>query len=386
MHEKILEMLRSINRRLENSPKVKTALAILLSILLAATGIYSQSPYIKAITILVLSLVAARFIDARIDQSIRKLSENSLVDQMIGILHRPIFWSVILLGVLVAVMVAQAPEKVVQISQSAVFSALAFLWMLFALSASKLFLETISRRGDIVSLIRSQTLPLFINLAAVIIIALGIYFIFQAWHVDMTAWLASAGIAGIAIGFAAKDTLANLFSGVFIMADAPYTIGDYVVIDNTVRGEITHIGIRSTRLLTRDDVEVTIPNSVMGNSKVINESGGPHEKFRIRVKISIAYGSDLDQVNDILISIATTEPEICTTPEPRVRFRNFGPSGLEIELLGWVDKPEFRGRVMHALNSSIYKRFMAEGIEIPYSKQDIYIKEIPGESANPGNS
>jgi small-conductance mechanosensitive channel len=221
---------------------------------------------------------------------------------------------------------------------------------------------------------------LFTNLAAIIIIALAVYFIFQAWHIDMTAWLASAGIVGIAVGFAAKDTLANIFSGVFIMADSPYKIGDYVVLDNNERGKITHIGIRSTRMLTRDDVEVTVPNSIMGNSKIINESGGPHEKFRIRVKVGVAYGSDADQVERILLDVARTEPRVCESPEARVRLRTFGPSSLDYELLCWVNEPELRGRVLHHLNTAVYKAFNQEGIEIPYSKQDLYIKEMPESS------
>ncbi|MFT5274966.1 MAG: MscS family membrane protein [Cryomorphaceae bacterium] len=86
----------------------------------------------------------------------------------------------------------------------------------------------------------------------------------------MTAWLASAGIIGIAVGFAAKDTLANLFSGVFILADSPYKLGDYVVLEDNSRGKVTQISLRSTRMLTRDDVEVTVPNSITGNTKIIN--------------------------------------------------------------------------------------------------------------------
>jgi small-conductance mechanosensitive channel len=193
----------------------------------------------------------------------------------------------------------------------------------------------------------------------------------------MTAWLASAGIVGIAIGFAAKDTLANLFSGVFILADAPYKIGDYVVLDSGERGKVTHIGIRSTRLLTRDDVEITIPNAIMGNTRIINESGGPHEKFRIRVSVGVAYGSDIDQVKEMLMNIAVTEPHVCETPTPRVRFRTFGASSLDIDLMCWVVNPEVRDVVLDTLNTTIYKQFKAEGIEIPYSKQDIYIKEMP---------
>ena len=193
----------------------------------------------------------------------------------------------------------------------------------------------------------------------------------------MTAWLASAGIVGIAVGFAAKDTLANLFSGVFILADTPYKIGDYVVLDGNQRGKVTHIGLRSTRLLTRDDVEVTVPNSIMGNSKVTNQSGGPHPKFRIRIQIGVAYGTDIDEVESILMNIAEEEDLIVKYPEPRVRFRTFGASSLDFELLGWIENPEYKGRATHFLNSAIYKRFNEANIEIPYAKQDLYIKELP---------
>ena len=227
------------------------------------------------------------------------------------------------------------------------------------------------------ALIRTQTRPLFQNLAYIVVLIIAVYLIFRSWNVDMTAWLASAGIAGIAIGFAAKDTLANLFSGVFILADGPYKIGDYVVLDSGERGKVTHIGIRSTRLLTRGDVEITIPNAVMGNTRISNESGGPYEKFRIVVQVGVAYGSDIDQVKAILMDVAEKESEVCTEPEPRVRFRSFGNSSLDVELLCWVESPEVRGRVLDALNTIIYKRFNAENIEIPYSKHDVYIKEMP---------
>lgn len=103
-------------------------------------------------------------------------------------------------------------------------------------------------------------------LMIIVVTALAVYFVFLAWQIDVTAWMASAGILGLAVSFAAKDTLANLFSGVFIVADAPYKLGDFIVLDSGERGEVTHIGIRSTRLLTRDDVEVTVPNSIMGNA------------------------------------------------------------------------------------------------------------------------
>jgi len=241
----------------------------------------------------------------------------------------------------------------------------------------RIIIITLAYHENDTSLIRVETLPLFSNLSIVVISAIAIYMVFQAWNIDMTAWLASAGIVGIAIGFAAKDTLANLFSGVFIMVDAPYKIGDFIVLDSGERGEVTHIGIRSTGILTRDDVEVTIPNSIMGNTKIINESGGPHKKYRIRVKVSVAYGTDVDLVRKVLLDVAIKQSGICDTPEPRVRFRELGDSGLHFELLCWIDEPVLQGRSLDAMNEQVYKQFLIEGIEIPYNKQDLYIKDFP---------
>jgi len=375
-----------MGERMDRSPILKTTMILLLAALAAGLGLYTELDHIKAAVVLVLALAISQLIEIMMEYVIPRMVEKTstnLDDRVIGILHRPLFWTVILLGLVIALSIAGVHDGLEQVVRSGIFSILVFLWMLFALQVSRMVLLKISRRTGRAKLVSFQTLPLFTNLAAVIIVALGIYFIFQAWQIDMTAWLASAGIIGIAVGFAAKDTLANLFSGVFIMADSPYKLGDYVVIDNEVRGKITHMGIRSTRLLTRDDVEVTIPNSLMGNSKVVNESGGPHEKFRIRIKIGVAYGTDLDQVNDILMEIAAAEPEVCQSPEPRVRYRAFGASGMDLELLAWVEEPELRGKVVHLLVMTIYKRFQQEGIEIPYNKQELFIKELPT-AAKPG--
>ncbi len=380
MENKTPEKLRSISDRMNKSPALKTGIIVILSALALVTGMYTESTYIKAISVLVLSLCAAQLVEVIVELIIRRYAqkpENTLNDKLVGILHKPLFWSVILIGLVIAISLVEGPVRLEQTVSSTAFSILVFLWMQFALRASRMLLQRMSRRKTTALLISSQTLPLFTNLAAVVIVALGVYFIFQAWDIDMTAWLASAGIIGIAVGFAAKDTLANLFSGVFIMADSPYKLGDYVVIDDNVRGKITHMGIRSTRLLTRDDVEVTIPNSLMGNSKVVNESGGPHEKYRIRISMDVAYGTDLDQAVELLEGIAKAEPEVCNTPEPRVRYRAFASSGVNLELLAWVAEPELRGKVVHLLIMAVYKGLRQAGIEIPYSKQELFIKEMP---------
>lgn len=336
--------------------------------------------WLQSIAIIVVSLVVAWVFDRFISSALRKIAAQTRFqfdDRLIDYLHNPVYVSVILLGLALAATVFQIPPPFDFFIFSSLKTIAYLLWTVFVLRTTRSILRYFAAHERHVSILHPQTLPLFENLAIIIIVVLAVYVVFTAWDVDMTAWLASAGIVGIAVGFAAKDTLANLFSGVFILADAPYKIGDYVVLDTGERGEITHIGIRSTRMLTRDDVEVTVPNSVMGNTKIFNESGGPAEKSRIRIAVGVAYGSDIDKVREILMNIALTDEAVCEEPEPRVRFRQFGASSLDYELLVWIEQPMLRGRVIDVLNTEIYKAFIAEGVEIPYSKHDIYIKEMP---------
>ncbi len=336
--------------------------------------------YLQAMLILLISLSVAKITSIIITTVVMRFVRNTkttLDNKIVAVLHAPVFYTVILIGLGAAINWLDLPPRFHDSTVSIVATLAIFLWSLFFIRLMRIVITSLAYRKNNHSLIRIETLPLFLNLSIVFISAMAIYMIFQAWDIDMTAWLASAGIVGIAIGFAAKDTLANLFSGVFIMVDAPYKIGDFIVLDSKERGEVTHIGIRSTRILTRDDVEVTIPNSIMGNTKIINESGGPHKKYRIRIKVSVAYGADIDQVRQVLMDVALGQKEICQIPVPRVRFRELGDSGLHFELLCWIDEPVLRGRSIDAMNELVYKQFLVEGIEIPYNTQDIYIKGLP---------
>jgi len=337
----------------------------------------APDPYLQALVIVVLFYVLAKVVDVVITRFIKKWIQQTsftLDDQILAIFHQPVFVSVMLFGLALAAERIALPDTVRFLTLSALKTVAIFIWAGAAGRFLKLLLGLVSRDHLRFPLVQERTLPLFNNLLMILVVGLGVYFIFLVWEIDVTAWMASAGIIGLAISFAAKDSLANLFSGVFIVADAPYKLGDFIVLDSGERGEVTHIGIRSTRLLTRDDVEITVPNSIMGNAKITNEAGGPHEKYRIRVKVGVAYGSDLKKVHDLLLDVARCHPEVCKSPEPRVRFRAFGDSSLDHELLCWVDRPVLRGRVLHMLNTAIYNRFLAEGVEIPFPQRDVHLR------------
>jgi len=328
--------------------------------------------------------VLAVLIRVVVFRSLRRLAglSASLVDdRILQDLRKPVFTTILFIGLSFATNVAMLPIGTSVIVNS-LLSVIVASWMRAILRISDSLLDTLGNHEHF-TLIETRTIPLFDLSTKLLTILFGSYVLLLIWGINPVGWLASAGIVGIAVGFAAKDTLANLFSGFFIVADAPYKIGDYINLDSGERGRVSAIGLRSTRLLTRDDVEITIPNGVIANAKIINESGGPHLKIRTAVPVGVAYGSDVDQVMRILGEIGLAHPETCANPEPRVRLRGFGSSSLDFDLLIWIDHPEQRGRIKHELLMEIYKAFDREGIEIPYSKHDVYIKETPASAPEP---
>jgi MscS family membrane protein len=337
---------------------------------------FAPNPYIQAILIIILFIGLAKILDLIVIRFIRGWLEKTTFDldeTVLNIVHKPVFISIILIGFGLATERLELKEIINFVTLGGLKTIGVLIWFSAIIKITKLILDLLSQDESQFKLIQDRTLPLFHNLFFILTIGLSFYVLFLIWDIDLTAWMASAGILGLAVSFAAKDTLANLFSGVFIMADAPYKLGDYIVLESGERGDVTNIGIRSTRLLTRDDVEITVPNSIMGNTKIINEAGGPHEKYRIRVKVGVAYGSDIDKVQDVLLDEAKQNKNVCKNPRPRVRFRSFGNSSLDHELLCWVRKPVFRGKVLHQLNTAVYKRFIKENIEIPFPQRDIHV-------------
>ncbi len=342
----------------------------------------SERPEFRQLAILVGAIVLAllvRLLFVRVITALTRKTVTDVDNRIARELRGPVFWTIILVGVGVAYQEFQAPSRVDYFVLGIVETMIALIWAMTLMRIGRILLAVVSGMVDKIKWIEPRTLPLFDMILTVVVIGGFLYAFCLAWSIPLTSWLASAGVLGIAVGFAAKDTLSNLFSGIFIVADTPYKVGDYVVLDNTIRGEVLEIGMRSSRLLTRDDIEVTVPNAVIANAQIVNETGGPNEKMRVRVKVEAAYGSDIDQVEEVLMSCVEGVEHVVEDPSPRVRFRSFGASGLVFELLAWIEKPVYRGRVLHALNGKVYKAFAHTGIEIPYAKQDVYVKEMPGQ-------
>jgi len=347
---------------------------------------FDRFPYVEALAIVVAFALLARLTDRLLSGSLRRFaarSETEFDDKVIEALHRPVFTTVGLVGLILATYRLDLSSTLESNTVTIVQTILVIVWITFALRLFRLVLGTMRRNEDRFGMVQPTTEPLLANTAAVVFFVVAVYLILVIWDINITGLVASAGIVGLALSFAAQDTLSNLFAGVAILSDRPYRIGDFIILDTGERGEVTRIGLRSTSLLTRDDVEVSIPNGVMGATKIVNEAGGPPRQYRIRASVGVAYGSDADQVVEVLNSVAVDHPRTLAHPEPRVRFTAFGDSSLDFDLLCWIVRPVDRGQVLHELNLEIYRRFAAAGIEIPFPQQDVHIKEMPQGTAGP---
>jgi len=342
--------------------------------LLNISGI-STSPYIKsAVTILIFIVIAwlSDFFFSKILRRVTRFTETDVDDRIIALAHKPIFFTVLFIGVALSALYLELPPKAVFYFEGLIYSFLTVLWMITFIRISSLLIEYILQRPADVSVHHKDIMPVVENISKITIIAVSLMVLLSLWKINITPLVASAGIAGAVVAFAAKDTMSNVFGGISIFFDKPFKIGDYIILDQGERGEVVSIGIRSTRIKTRDDIMITIPNSIIANSKIINESA-PIPKSRTRVSVSIAYGSDIDMVEKILLEIASGNDNVSMEPLPRVRFRAFGDSALNFELLCWTNEPALRGKTIHELNSGIYKRFNSEGIKIPFPQRDIHM-------------
>jgi len=339
-----------------------------------------EQPAARAGLILVASLIAGvalNLVLRLVVMRVTRRTRTDLDDRLMRILRPAVFMTVVLLGGKLAVLSLDLAPAANRLTFNLIQTLLVLLWMTAGVRMSSAIWQAAGGLAARVSWLDERTIPLFDNLSRVVLIGGAIYALMVAWSLDVKPWLASAGIAGIALGFAAKDTLANLFGGIYIMVDAPYKIGDWVNLDSGERGRVSGIGLRSTRLITRDDVEIILPNAQIANGKIVNESGGPSEKFRVEIRVGVAYGSDVDRVKEVLLGAAKEVEFASREPEPRIRFAEMGDSALIFRVLCWVEEPVMRGQCIDALNTRVYKRLADAGLEIPFPQRVVHLRQAP---------
>jgi small-conductance mechanosensitive channel len=185
-----------------------------------------------------------------------------------------------------------------------------------------------------------------------------------------------AGALSVGIGFGLQNVVNNFVSGIIMLVERPVRNGDWIIVGNT-EGYVQRISIRSTTIQTFDRADVIVPNSDLISGQVTNWTLG-NTWGRAKVKVGVAYGSDVETVIAILLDVAKKHPEVFTgdpqLPDPYVLFLDFGDSSLDFELRAIIHNINRRLHVISDLNRAINAEFNKAGIEIPFPQRDVHFR------------
>lgn len=204
-------------------------------------------------------------------------------------------------------------------------------------------------------------------------IAVGFFFAVRVIHLDLSAFAVVVGGLGVGIGFGLQNIISNFVSGLIILAERPIAIGHRIEVGG-VAGQVTKINLRSTTVVTNDNITIIVPNSDFITSAVTNWSYGD-PKVRMRLPVGVAYGSDVEKLHNVLLEAAAADPNVLAEPAPVVRFLKFGDSSLDFELAVWtIDMAHRPTRFRSDLYFAIERKLRENQIEIPFPQRDLHLR------------
>jgi small-conductance mechanosensitive channel len=221
-------------------------------------------------------------------------------------------------------------------------------------------------------------IPVVEKIGAIIIVITAVAILLSYTGIDLTMLAVGSIVISMVIAFALQDTLSNFFSGIYLLTDRPFKVGDLVLLESGEVCRIDHIGMRSTRLYnTFEHTMVILPNNKMANDKIVNYTE-PDIRFKLVLPVGVAYGTEPGKILGILMDIAERNLNVLKETgkyEPSVRFTEFADSSLNFELVVWIDKVENRYDVRTDINKEIDRMFKKEGVEIPFPQRVVWMKD-----------
>jgi len=255
---------------------------------------------------------------------------------------------------------------------------LAGIASLLLLVVGVFIVERLIRRQLVTRLLRRTRLDSSLQyaiarIAGYVFIALGLYIALQVVGINLTSLAFIAGAVGVGIGFGLQNVVNNFVSGIIILAERPIAIGDRIEVGG-VAGRVTRMALRSTTVVTNDNISIIVPNADFITNPVTNWSHGD-PRVQMRLPLGVAYGSDLDKLQRVLLEVAHDNPHVMKNPGPSVFFTSFGESSLDFELGVWTqDMVHSPRRFRSDLYFAIEKKLREHKIEIPFPQRDLHLR------------
>lgn len=321
-----------------------------------------------------LSLMLARLFQTHIRRWAEKTGTH-VGKLLVEAFHGPLLILLLLIGGRVALGAMELTPKVERLATVGISLATAFVLIYASVKIYHgLLLEYGKRYKPII-----PSLGILNLLGKALLIIIGLLITLDSLNISISPLLATLGIGGLAVALAFKDTLANFFAGLYILADVPIRVGDYIKLEGGPEGYVAEIGWRSTRIRTLPNNIVVIPNAKVSES-IITNYFLPERRMALQLNIAVSYGSNSRRVEEILVDEAKRAAGeidgLLAEPAPFVRLiPGFGDSSLNFTLICQVREFVDQYYVQHELRHRILERFGREGIEIPFPQRTIHLRK-----------
>ena len=335
--------------------------------------------YIQALVTLVLFFVISKiivFISQKYITRLTRKTKSDIDDLIIAVVTKPISLLLLLFGIKLAAVPLQLAPKYNTGLQNIITSCII---LIFAFIGINVFTILINNWGKSLaakthSTVDDQLVSLLNKFSKIVFLILGILLILDAWGVEIAPLLASLGIAGVAVAFALQSTLGNIFGGISLIVDKSIKVGDVVELDKDTIGTVLDVGLRSTKIKTFNNEVIILPNGKLADTKIINYVL-PDESARLVIHFSVAYGSDIQKVKDIVTKEIIGIKGVLKDPEPFIRFREMASSSLDFNLYVWCNSYSERFTIKDIINTKIYNAFNKHKVSIPFPQLDVNLKK-----------
>jgi small-conductance mechanosensitive channel len=322
-----------------------------------------------------LALLVLRKIMFRLLRGWAEKTETVLDDIIVATAQTPSIYLSVALALFVTIEFSAMPQRYLQSARNTILVIVIFSVTVMIANIAEQIFKNYTRQLNI----PVPSTGLFLGVLKGGIIVVGLLVILGVLNVSIAPILTALGVGGLAVALALQDTLSNLFAGIHILIEKTIHVGDYIKLESGQEGIVEDISWRTTRIKMRPNNMVIIPNAKLAHNIVVNYNL-PEKWMSVAVEVGVSYSSDPEEIERVLLEIAKEAvggvPELLAKPAPVVRFTpGFGESSLNFTIYMFVREFIDQPVVQHEMRKRIFKRFKAEGIEIPFPQRTVHLRK-----------
>ena len=339
----------------------------------------TTNKYLQSIIITLMFFILSKLvvlISQKIILRLTKKTKTKIDDLIVAKTNKPFSFIILLIGIRLAIIPHSIRADILDIIENGISTLIIAVVTYIVITIFDILISNWGQKfaSRTESKFDDEVVTLFQRFSKITVTLIGLIFVLDTWGVKVSPLLASLGIAGFAVAFALQNTLGNIFGGVSLIVDRSITVDDYIRLDDGTEGVVTDIGLRSTKVKSRDGDWIILPNGKLADSKIYNYHK-PLPKTRVTVEFSVKYGSDVEKVRKIVLNEIKKINSILNEPAPLVIFDELGDFALKFKAFFWVSSIEKKVEAKEAAVTAVYNALNKNKIVIPFSTRTIFLKK-----------